>query len=47
MANFTHPESYIASLKRLYEAGKIEKSYLETLLNEGKLTEAEYLFIIS
>ena len=45
--NFTHPESYVASLKRLYKAGKINDSYLKGLVKSGKLTQEEYEYIIA
>ena len=42
---FTHPESYVNSLKRLYSQGKITIEYLQGLVSAGKLTQEEYEYI--
>lgn len=37
----------VDSFKRLYEAGRITKERLQTLLEEGTITQEEYDYIVS
>ena len=39
--------TFVESLRRLYKAGKIMKKKLDDLLDEGKITQDEYDYIIA
>lgn len=39
--------TFVESLRRLYKAGKITKKKLDDLLDEGKITQDEYDYIIA
>ena len=38
--------TYVKSLKRLYEAGRLTDVRLTELLENGKITEEEYQYIV-
>ena len=37
---------FVESLKRLYAQGKITKEYVAGLVNSGKITEEDYIYIV-
>lgn len=39
--------TFVESLKRLYEAGRIILAKIDTLLTETKLTQEEYDYIVA
>lgn len=38
--------TFVESLRRLYKAGRITMAKLETFLNEGKINQEEFEYII-
>lgn len=38
--------TFVKSLKRLYDAGRCTDVYITSLLENGKITEEEYKYII-
>jgi len=39
-------KSYVDSFKRLYRSKRINKTFLDTKLSEGKITQEEYDYIV-